>query len=129
MHRLALSLAWSALLLCTLTPVAWTQGAGSQRWIGTWVTSPLRPDPVGPTDAAVLSRTGFEDQTLRQIVSPHLSGSTLRVRLENTFGDSPLSVGPVHIGLQAEGASIVAGSDRPLAFGGQPGVTIPAGAQ
>src|SRR5713101_4563498 len=62
--------------------VAPTAGAArddaNQRWIGTWATSPLRPDPVGTTDQAIQSRTGFSNQTLREIVYPHLSGAQVR---------------------------------------------------
>src|ERR1700704_2918945 len=109
--------------------VAPTAGAArddaNQRWIGTWATSPLRPDPVGTTDQAVLSRTGFSDQTLRQIVYPHFSGSQIRVRLANTFGDQPLMVGQTNIATQDQAAAVVTGSDRRLTFGGQPTVTIP----
>jgi lysophospholipase L1-like esterase len=89
----------------------------------------LRPDPVGTTDQAVLSRTGFTDQTLRQIVYPHFSGSQIRVRLANTFGDQPLMVGQTNIATQDQAAAVVAGSDRRLTFGGQATVVIPAGAQ
>src|SRR5712692_8846546 len=71
----------------------------SQRWIGTWAASPLRPDPVGTTDQAILSRTGFSNQTLREIVYPHFSGAQVRVRLANTSGDQPLLVDqPVPVG-------------------------------
>jgi hypothetical protein len=100
-----------------------------QRWIGVWSASPLRPDPVGTTDQAVLSRTGFEDQTLREMVYPHFGGDTVRIRLANTYSDAPLQVGSVHLGLQSENASIVAGSDRPLTFAGLASFAIPPGAE
>jgi lysophospholipase L1-like esterase len=129
--RHALIRASLALALCfvTGTPSAVAQDTRAQRWIGTWATSPLRPDPVGVSDAAVLSRTGFEDQTLRQIVYPHFSGAQVRVRLSNTFGTTPLTIGESSIGRQSEAAALVAGSDRPLLFGGQSSVVIPPGAQ
>jgi lysophospholipase L1-like esterase len=101
----------------------------SQRWIGTWATSPLRPDPVGTTDQAVVSRTGFTNQTLRQIVYLHFSGSQIRVRLANTFGDQPLMVGQTNAAMQDQAAAVVVGSNRRLLFGGQATVTIPPGAQ
>src|SRR5438045_1428173 len=85
-----------------------------QRWIGIWGASPLRPDPINTTDQAVLSRTGFENQTLRQIVYPHFYGTTVRVRLANTWSDQPLDIGAAHIALQSEQASLVSGTDRPL---------------
>ena len=96
-----------------------------QRWIGVWGASPLIPDPVGVTDQAVLSRTGFQDQTLREIVYPHFSGSTVRIRLANTYSDQPLMVGAAHLALQSVNASIVGGSDRQLTFSGQTSFAVP----
>jgi len=100
-----------------------------QRWIGVWGASPLRPDPVGTTDQAILSRTGFEDQTLREIVYPHFAGSTVRIRLANTYSDQPLQIGEVHLAIQSEQASIMAGSDRPLTFSSLSSLAIPPGAE
>jgi lysophospholipase L1-like esterase len=126
----ALVLAGAVALCSVLAPVAGAvQDDSNQRWIGTWGTSPLRPDPVGTTDQAVLSRTGFTDQTLRQIVYPHYSGTQVRVRLANTFGADPLSVGQSHVGIQEQGGALVPGSNRQVTFGGQTSVMIPAGAQ
>lgn len=100
-----------------------------QHWVGIWSASPLKPDPVGTTDQALLSRTGFEDQTLRQMVYPHFSASTVRVRLSNTYGDQPLWIGEAHIGLQSEDAALVSDSDRALTFSNSSSVAIPPGAE
>src|SRR5919201_5627209 len=130
MKRIVLWLALS--LVAALTGVVPSAGAADdpgQRWVGAWATSPLRPDPVGTTDAAVLSRTGFQDQTLRQIVSPHFGGSQVRVRLANTFGSQPLLIGQANIGLQDGEASIASGSDHQLTFAGHTTVRIPVGAE
>jgi lysophospholipase L1-like esterase len=129
--RCAVFAAASAIAIASLlAPVA---GAArddvDQRWIGSWATSPLRPDPVGITDQAVLSRTGFTDQTLRQIVYPHLSGTQFRVRLANTYGAGPLAIGQASIGVQSQDAVVVPGSNRQLTFGGAHSIMIPAGAQ
>jgi lysophospholipase L1-like esterase len=87
-------------------------------WVGTWGTSPhLSFNP------------SFNDVTLRMIVHTSAPGDAVRVRLANTFGSQPLSIGAATIGLQGEGAQLVPGSIRPLTFGGQPSVTIPEGAQ
>lgn len=76
-----------------------------------------------------MSRTGFENETLREIVYPHFGGSQVRVRLANTFGDQPLRIGQTNLAFQAEAAAVVAQSNRQLTFGGQAEVVIPAGAQ
>lgn len=61
------------------------------------------------------------------LVTPHLSGSRIRIRLSNRFGEAPITLGPVTIATQEDGPSVVAGSLRPVTFDGQPTVTIPAG--
>jgi lysophospholipase L1-like esterase len=129
--RVGASLALSVVAIAALAlPAA---GAGkddpTQRWIGIWSASPLRPDPIGITDQAVVSRSGFEDQTLREIVYPHFGGTVVRVRLANTFSDAPLTIGQAQIAVQAEGAAIVSGSARPLTFSGQASPAIPPGAE
>jgi len=117
--------------IATLTaPLAVAERADAgQRWIGTWATSPLLPDPVGTTDQAVLSRTGFTDQTLRQIVYPHFSGSQVRVRLANTFGSEPLAVHQTNLGVQSNDAGVLPETNVQLTFGGNPSVLVPPGAQ
>jgi lysophospholipase L1-like esterase len=94
-----------------------------------WGASPLLPDPVGTTDQSVLSRTGFEDQTLREIVYPHFGGTSVRIRLTNTYSDRPLVIGEAHLGLQSEHAGIVVGSDRQLTFSSLGSLAIPPGAE
>jgi lysophospholipase L1-like esterase len=117
-------------VLCLVAPPAQaSRDDPKQRWIGVWGASPLRPDPIGTTDQSIQSRTGFENQTLREIVYPHFAGSTVRVRLSNTFGDQPLAIGEARLGVQAEHASILAGSDRPLTFSGLTSFEIPSGAE
>src|SRR5438477_10967643 len=100
-RRVAFVLAGAFALAALIAPTAGeARDDDGQRWVGTWAASPLRPDPIGTTDQAVLSRTGFTDQTLRQIVYPHFGGSQIRVRLTNTFGDEPLMVGQTNIAIQ-----------------------------
>jgi lysophospholipase L1-like esterase len=49
------------------------------------------------------------------------------VHLSNRFGTAPLTVASVYLGVQDEGASVVAGTQRAVSFGGVSEVTIPAG--
>jgi lysophospholipase L1-like esterase len=125
--RVGVLFAFAALLVQMALPVAASASRDDpkQHWIGIWGASPLLPDPVGTTDQAVLSRTGFQDQTLREIVYPHFSGTTVRIRLANTYSDRPLMIGDAHVGSQSENASIVAGSDRQLTFSGSARFAIP----
>ncbi len=90
-------------------------------WIGTWATSPLA-EPVTKENLPL------HDATLRQIIHVSLGGDTVRLRLSNVFGHSPLSFYGAHIALAGPDGTIVPGTDQPLRFGGQAHVTIPAGA-
>jgi len=79
---------------------------------------------VQPTGLAVL---GFTNQTIRQIVHPHITGSQLRIRLTNKYGTTPLTLGEVHVAYAGQGASIIPDSDRIVNFSGNTSVTIPVG--
>lgn len=85
-------------------------------WYAAWGTSQQG------LDSAVVS-----DSTVRMIARPTLSGSHVRVQLQNTFGTTPLVVGAARIGVRNNGAQLVPGSNTALSFGGSPSVTIPAG--
>jgi lysophospholipase L1-like esterase len=91
--------------------------ANGMHWVGTWATTPA------PAEGAA-----FSNQTLRMNARVSIGGRTLRVRLSNAYGNRPLSIGAAHIGLRANGAAVVPGSDRRLAFGGERSATIAAGA-
>ena len=71
---------------------------------------------------------GASDQTFRLIVRPDLWGDRWRIRLANTFGTQAVTFDDVYLGIQASAGNMVGGTNRPVAFGGQPSVTIAAGA-
>ncbi|NRR33534.1 SGNH/GDSL hydrolase family protein [Oxalobacteraceae bacterium] len=102
------------LLLPAATPI-WAKPGPEVHWTVTWAAAPDSPGPALPP------------QTLRQIIRTSTGGSSVRVRLSNLFGSGPLTIGPVHVALQANGAAIRPGSDRALTFGGRAGVTIARG--
>src|SRR5258705_11606950 len=89
--------------------------SGNEHWVGTWGTALHAPDLGVPG----LANTGFNNQTLRQIVHTSVGGHQVRVRL-STFGAKSLVIGAAHIGLRGLGAAIVPGSDQTLTFGGKP---------
>ena len=76
-----------------------------------------------------LGMTGFDDQTVRDIVFPSVGGNMIRLELTNAFGRSPLQVGRVTVALADLGAGVVPGTIHPVTFGGSVSVRIPAGAQ
>jgi lysophospholipase L1-like esterase len=52
----------------------------------------------------------------------------LRLKLENTFGTEPVTIGGAFVGLRDQGAALVPGSNRRLTFGGMPSATLGPGA-
>ena len=71
---------------------------------------------------------GLSGSTLRQVIHTSVGGSTLRVRLANTFGDGPLAVTAAHVARSLGGSAIEVASDRALTFGGADSVRIAPGA-
>ena len=92
------------------------QGGRGGEWLAVWGASPSDP------------ATAMPGVTVREHVRLSLGGDPIRIRLSNRFGTSPLTVGPVHVAKQGTGPGIVPGTDRAVTFGGDPTVTIPAGA-
>jgi lysophospholipase L1-like esterase len=97
-----------------------TTAATPQHWVGSWIAPPSDGSTFQPT---------LSDQTLRMIVSPHLSGGRLRIHLSNRFGTSPITLGPVTVAIRGRGAALMRGSLRKVTFAGVPTVTIRPGAE
>src|SRR5881392_3681954 len=89
----------------------------SSHWVGTWTAAPA------PAEGVV----GFNNHTLRMMPRISLGGGRFRVRISNTYGARPLTIGAARIGLRDKGPGIVPGSDRKLTFGGSDGTAIAAG--
>ena len=98
-------------------------GNTNDRWVGTWGTALHQPD----LGVRGLANTGFNNQTLRQIVHISVGGRKVRIRF-STFGANAVLIGAAHVAVQSEGATIDPGSDRTLTFGGKPSIIIPPGA-
>lgn len=115
-RRLAFAL---ALLLLIPGP------ALAQHWVGSWASSQQIPEPNN-----ALRPEQLTDVTLRQLMRVTLGGPRLRIRLANTFGTTPLRVGPVHVARTAGGdsARVLAGGAS-VTFAGRAEVVIPAGAE
>ena len=69
-----------------------------EQWVGTWGNALHQPDLGVPG----LANSGFNNQTLRQIVHVSVGGPRVRVRL-STFGASGVVIGAAHIALSATG--------------------------
>jgi len=94
-------------------------------WVSSWSTS-VSLDTGG---AGTTYQSGFQNQTVRNIVHTTVGGSSLRVRVSNAFGTSALALTKATVGLPATTGvpNLDAASVRTLTFGGQQAVSIPAG--
>jgi lysophospholipase L1-like esterase len=90
--------------------------SSNAEWVTAWGTSQQGP-----------GQTMINRATVRMIARVTLGGDSLRIRLDNTFGTQPVTFGSASIGPRIQGPAIAAGLNKPLTFGGKPGVTIPAG--
>lgn len=118
-------------LATTVLLVVSLAGSGSAadpaHWVASWGTSPAPqlPDEVQQWKA----KLSFDNQTVREIVHLSLGGGTIRLRFSNAYGKEAAGIGAAHVAVRDASAGnksrIVAGSDRPLTFGGRPSVSIP----
>ena len=84
-------------------------------WVGAWYAAPLRMPPAN-----------LGGRTLRQIVHLYAGGEQVRVRLSNRYGNAPVTLRSVSVGLVLNGPILQAGSQAVL-FAGQATVTLDAG--
>jgi lysophospholipase L1-like esterase len=111
-----------------LSLLGWCAGAGTP------ATAAAVDHPGGHPAATwatgVQSTTGpITGQTVRDIIHTSVGGDHLRLSLSNADGDAPVRFDAAFVGIPAEGAALVAGSNRRLTFAGQPEVTVPPGAE
>ena len=112
--RLSVAATLACLLAAGLNGLA--QQAPAPRWITAWGTSQQSLDETGVTDA-----------TVRLIARVTAGGDSVRIRLDNGYGTEPLRIGSAAVGHRRRGAALVPGTNHPVRFGGDPGVTIPPG--
>jgi lysophospholipase L1-like esterase len=99
-----------------------TEIALSTGWVATWAASPMN------VWAADMTLPGFYNQTIREFVRISLGGHKIRVRISNEFGSKPVAIEAACVALAGEDGAIQPLTVKPLSFGGEPGVLIPAGA-
>jgi len=93
-------------------------------WVASWTASPHAPlGTEGPFAAA-----SYENVTLSQILRVSEGGEKVRVRFTNRYGAGPLAIGAARIVLIDDAGAEIAGTSRPLTFGGEAGAVIPRGA-
>ena len=108
--------------------------AGAQQWVASWTASAHGPYPIGnPTAQPELkfafpsAQQGARNQTFRLIVKPDVWGQQTRIRLSNAFGTQPVTFNDAFVGLQESGSAVVKGTNQPVLFAGQKGVTVAPG--
>lgn len=113
-----LPLVLSAILLTPAGAPAQERQEGEGRWLSAWTVS----HNARRTPAAL------DDSTVRMIVRPTVSGNFVRLKLENTMGETPVTFSAAFIGVAGEGASVLPGSNKKLTFDGRPDLTLAPGA-
>jgi lysophospholipase L1-like esterase len=111
--------ATAVILLVLGLPAGGNAQARKGSWVVAWASSMqgLAPNMM------------LSNATIRMVARPSIGGDSLRVRLENTFGTVPVTIGAASVALRARLSGVVGGSSVPLTFGGAPSATIPAGGQ
>lgn len=97
-------------------------------WIATWASS-----PTGAPNAAKMGPFPLPPQTtlkgtLRYRLRISQGGSQFRLRFSNEYGDKPLTLNAVTVGLATAGLDAAPGSIKRVTFGDKEAVTMPAGA-
>jgi lysophospholipase L1-like esterase len=108
-------------LLGSIVPgrAASADDVGDKNWIGTWASAPQPTLPGKPQT--------FQNQTLRLIVHTSAAGSKVRIKISNTYGDTPLIIGAAHVARRSTAADIDPATDRAVKFGGKSSASVPAG--
>jgi lysophospholipase L1-like esterase len=101
-------------------------------WVTSWTGSVQGPYPTGNPSAQpdlrfALPTETARDQTFRLNVRPSFWGPEARLRLSNAHGVQAVTFDDVHAGLQRSGSVVEPGTNRPVTFGGETRVTVPAG--
>ena len=110
---------WLFALILTLAALSVPSGqqpAAGARWRTAWATSQQG-----------LATTAISNTTVRLIARATIGGEAVRIRIDNTYGKSPLNIARASVGIRSRGASLVAGSNRPVLFGGAERATVAPG--
>jgi lysophospholipase L1-like esterase len=91
----------------------WTSSA---KWITAWGSSQQG-----------LGMTTLTNATVRMVARVTIPGEAVRIRLDNTFGTSPLAIGRAYVGQRVQGPALATGSNRQAFFNRSGSVTIPPG--
>src|SRR5580704_14147744 len=92
------------------------QTSKTSPWVTAWSTS-----------QQALAANPISNATVRMIARVTTPGDAVRIRLDNTFGTEPVTIGRAYVGYRVQGAGLAAGSNRPLTFSEAATAVIPVG--
>jgi lysophospholipase L1-like esterase len=108
-----IAFALAASFWCAFSSPAFSQAAN---WVTAWGASQQS-----------LGETKLTNATVRMIARVTLPGDAVRIRLDNTFGKTPVTFSRATLGPRVRGAALAVGLIKPVTFGGKTSITIPAG--
>jgi lysophospholipase L1-like esterase len=97
-------------------------GSGEDTVPGSWFSS------WGASQNILEFPPALNGSTARMIVRPSISGTAIRVKIENTHGKAPVNFSGAFIGVAGTGAAVVSGTNKALTFGGRANLTLAPGA-
>jgi lysophospholipase L1-like esterase len=93
-------------------------------WVASWGAA--QSDASIPFDATFSPLPApIGNQTIRDVITPHLGGTRIRVHLTNRYNPSPVTFGKVTIGISQPHGGVI--GTVPVFFGGHRSVTAGAG--
>src|SRR5215472_10019036 len=98
-----------------IAPPAVSQNANAN-WVSAWGTSQQG-----------LSETKISNASLRMIARVTLPGDAVRIRLDNTFGKTPVTFAHATVGPRVRGAALALGLVKDITFDGAKTVTVAPG--
>ena len=126
MRKFRVLVCMASVLLAGFSGVA--PARDNPRWIGTWATSPAGLPTLAKIGTRVLPVPTRVQGTFRVRLRISLGGRQVRLRFSNEYGDSPLTLNAVTVGIAADGLDAAPGSLRKVTFAASEAMTLPAGA-
>ena len=117
-----------AITFCVCALIGLAIMSSASEWIGSWSTAMTN---ISLRDFANISFTAPKDITGRTVITPTASGSKVRLRFSNHYGDKELKLNSVTIAESKNPTKVASAIDvdstAPVTFGGKKTVVIPVG--
>jgi len=91
-------------------------------WVGTWATAPQLVEPHN-----MPPEPGLANNSIRQIVRVSIGGDSIRLRFNNEFSETPVTMKAVQVAASVDSSVINTSTIRNLKFNGSNEVTIQPG--